>query len=131
MTAPLPFLYTMRESRVFFAVCTLAICTSLASAILVLFAACERMPKRATKNAAKAVSLLAAFACSTVGLSNIVAYVYPPIGEFGLLFLAFCIFHEKFFQKHDQKVHSRRQNAENTGGAHDQIKLKYLPAVHD
>ncbi len=131
LSAPLPFLYAMRESKLFFAVCALAVCTSLSSALFSLFAPCEKIPNGAIKNAAKGISLLAAFALSKIGLSGVIAKLYPPLGMSGLLFLLLCILHEQFFQKHDEKVHSRRKCAQNAGRAHHEVELKHLPTVHD
>jgi len=122
ITAEMPFLYVMRNAKLFSVAVSLAILTSLVSALYPLLTPCDKL-KGAKKYAAKGVVLLAAFGLSRVGLSGIVTYFYPVIGCVGLLFSAFCIFNDYFFEKHHQKVHSRRKNAKNKRRAHHEVEL--------
>ena len=130
LSAELPFLFAMRESKLFYAASALAILTSLGSSLYPLLRLAEGLKGRA-KNAAKGMILLAAFAFSRFGLKGIVGIFYPLMGCLGLIFSLICVFDEYFFQKHDEEVHRRRKQAENTGRAHHKVKLKYLTAVHD
>ena len=128
--ASMPFLAAVGQSRLFGAAVACAVLTSLASALYPLLAACRRVRGR-KKYAAEAAVLLAAFALSRLGLSGVVRMLYPAVGAFGVFFSAFCVFYERFLQKHHKKVHPRRQNAEDKGRAHHKVELKHLPAVHD
>ena len=128
--SPMPYLYVMRGNRLFFVAAACAVLTSLASALFPLLRACGRFAG-AKKNAAKGVVLLAAFVLSRLGLSGVIDLLYPAVGVFGAVFSALCIFDEYFFKQHDQRIHSRRQQAEEKGRAHHKIKFEHLPAVHD
>ena len=107
-----------------------AVLNSLSVALLPLFSACERYAGRA-KNAAKGILLLAAFLLSRLGFSGVIGSLYPAVGVFGAAFSALCVLHEYLLQKHDQRIHSRRQKAEEKGRAHRKVKFEHLPAVHD
>ncbi len=129
LLSPLPFLYAMKGSKFFSVASGMALFVCLAQSGFTLLSACERLPVK--KTAAKGVSLAAAFALSRVGFNTLAGSFYPVLGSFGLMFSAFCIFHEEFFQKHHKKVHRGGKNAQNAGRAHHQVQLKHLPAVHD
>ncbi len=47
-----------------------------------------------------------------------------------MIFL-FTVFDDQSFQKGDEGVHDRGENAQDKHGAHDEIELKHLPAVDD
>ena len=127
----MPFLYVMQGNVLFYIAAALAIATSLASTLYPLFSACENVRDNRKKHAARLIIMLAAFGLSRMGLSRIVTYFYPILGILGLFFSVFCIFHECFFKKYDEKVHSRRQKAQKEGSAHHKVELKHLPAVDD
>ena len=126
--AEMPFLAVMKGRKIFFVAAALAIVTSLASAMYPLLALCDAA-EDGKKHAAKGFVLLAAFALSRLGLSGIVRWLYPLLGIMGGLLSAFCIFYEYFFEKHHEKIHSRGEDAQDTGRAHDEIEFKHLPAV--
>lgn len=130
VSAPMPYLYVMRGSKVFFATVACAVLTSLASALFPLLSACERFAGE-KKNAAKIVILLAAFLLSRLGLNGVIGVLYPAVGVFGAVFSAVCIFNEYFFKQYHQRIHSRRQKAENKGRAHHKVKFEHLTAVDD
>ena len=130
VSAPMPYLYVMRGSKVFFAAVACAVLTSLASALFTLLSACERFAGE-KKNAAKAVILLAAFLLSRLGLSEVIGVLYPAVGVFGALFSAVCIFDEYFFKQNNQRIHSRRQKAKDKGRAHHKVKFEHLATVDD
>ena len=117
-------------SEVFFAAVACAVLTSLASALFPLLSACERFAGE-KKNAAKIVILLAAFLLSRLGLNGVIGVLYPAVGVFGAVFSAVCIFNEYFFKQYHQRIHSRRQKAENKGRAHHKVKFEHLTAVDD
>ena len=119
--APLPFLYAMRQSRIFQIASALAILTSLASAIYPLLRLCDGISKSAKKNAVRGGILLAAFALSRLGLSGIVKFFYPAMGMLGLTFSAVCILYEYLFQKYHQKVHRSGKHAKNDRRAHHKV----------
>ena len=119
--AELPFLYAMRESRIFQLASALAILTSLASALYPLLRLCDSLEPKIKKNAARGGILLAAFALSRLGLSGIVKFFYPVMGVLGLTFSAVCIFYEYLFEKNHQKVHSRGKHAQNHRRTHDKV----------
>lgn len=129
--SPMPFLYVMRNAKIFFVAVALAIMTSLVSAVYPLLTVSDGFKKKPVRIAAKGGVLLAAFLLSRLGLTGIVNYFYPVLGGIGLCFSAVCILNNELFQKHDKKVHSRRKHAENHRRAHHKVELKYLPAVHD
>ncbi len=126
-----PFLYVMRNAKIFFIAVALAILTSLVSALYPLLTVFDGLKKRPIKYAAKGGALLAAFLMSRMGLSGIVNYFYPILGGVGLIFSAVCILNEELFKKHHKKIHSRRKHAKDHRRAHDKIELKHLPAVHN
>ena len=128
--AEMPFLQAVHGNKIFFAAVACAVLTSLASSVYPLLSACGKL-RGAKKYAATAAVLLAAFAVSRVGLTDVIRVLYPAVGAFGAAFSAFCIFHEYFFKKYHEKVHSRRQHAEDKGRAHHKVKFKHLPAVDD
>ncbi len=130
LRAEMPFLYVMRGRKAFSLMVALAIVTSLASSLYPLLKACDALKSR-KKYAAKGIVLLAAFALSRFGLTGIVSVFYPAEGILGLLFSAFCVFHEEFLEKRHKKVHSRRKEAEEHRRAHHEVELEHLPAVHD
>ncbi len=103
-----PF-FTAVGGRVFPFVCAVGIFLSLSSCLFSLFSATKCL--KGYQKTAEAVMLTAVFALSRLGLSTIVSQFYPVFGVFGLLFLAFCIFHEQFFKQDDQKVHSCGKHA--------------------
>lgn len=129
----MPFLAVTGKNPLFYLAAALAVATSLASALYPLFCACNRCAKGKPfkKFAARAIVLLAAFVLSRFGLKQIVGYFYPVLGILGLFFSAFCIFHEYLFEQNDEKIHRRRQSAQQKRRAHHQIELKHLPAVDD
>lgn len=129
--AELPFLYAMRNSRLFYIASALAILTSLASMLYPLLSLCANIRSKGKKNAARGGILLAAFALSRMGLTGIVKYFYPAMGFLGLSFSVICVLYEYFFKKHDQEVHCRRKDTKNHSRAHHKIELKHLPTVHD
>jgi len=130
LTAELPLLYVMRGSALFSVISALAIFSSLTSSVYALFQGCNGKTGRAMI-VRKAIMLLSAFALSRFGLVKIVTYVYPVFGCFGIAFSLLCVFHEYFFQKHHQKVHSRGKQTENERRRHNKIETEHLPAVHD
>ncbi len=127
--ADMPFL-KVADGKVFSVAVGLAIMTSLVSSLYTPYSACNVFSGK-KKTAAKGITLLAAFCLSRIGLSGIVEFLYPFIGGAGLFFSVLCILYDQLFEQHDEKVHSRRQNAEDAGRAHHQIELKHLSAVHD
>lgn len=60
------------------------------------------------------VSLIAGMIVSNLGFENVVAYLYPLIGAFGLVYIVMCLLSllksratfKKFFGKRNRKVHS-------------------------
>ncbi len=106
--SPMPYLAAVGAHPLFFVALACAVLTSLASSLLPLLSACERYAG-GQKNAAKALVALAAFLLSRLGLSGVVGALYPVAGVFGALFSAVCVFDEYLFKKHDERVHSRRQ----------------------
>ncbi len=131
ISAEMPFLFVMRDAKIFFVAVALAILTSLVSALYPLLTVFDSVKKRTKRIAAKGGALLAAFLLSRLGLSGIVNYFYPLLGGVGLCFSAVCIFNEELFKKHHEKVHSRRKHAKDHCCAHHKVKFKHLPAVHD
>ena len=127
--AEMPFLKVAAGS-VFFLAVACAILTSLVSSLYIPFSACNALGGK-KKIAAKAIVLLAAFLLSRIGLKGIVGGLYPLIGGAGLFFSALCIFYDNLFKKHHERVHSRREDAEDKGRTHHEVKLEHLPAVHD
>ncbi len=128
--AEMPFLYVMRNAKLFSVMAAAAILTSLVSSLYPLLTACGALTG-VKKYAAESVVLLAAFSLSRVGLTGIVNYFYPLLGGVGLLLSAVCILNDYLFEKHDEKVHTRGKHAKNKGRAHHKVKLKHLPAVND
>ena len=128
--APMPYLVVMKNNRLFLVAVACAILTSLASALLPLMNACDRLSKE-KKNAAKGAVLLAAFLLSRLGLTGVIDTLYPAVGIFGAGFSAFCIFEEYFFKKYHERIHSRRKKAKDKRCTHDKIELEHLPAVDD
>ncbi len=130
LNAEMPFLYVMRGKLVFSVAVALAIFTSLAASLfplLELAKGCEGKKKYAAQGG----MLLAAFLFSRLGLKDIILYLYPAEGAFGILLASICILDEYLFEKHHKKVHSRGEKAEDGGGAHHKVELKDLPAVND
>ena len=130
LTAPMPYLVVMKNNRIFLVAVACAILTSLASALLPLMNACDRLA-HGKKNAAKGLVLLAAFLLSRLGLTGVIDTLYPAVGIFGAVFSAFCVFEEYFFKKYHERIHSRRQKAKNKRCAHDKIQLEHLASVDD
>lgn len=130
INAEMPYLYVMRGKKIFFVAVACAILTSFVSALYPPYRLCDRA-KGHKKTAAKGFVLLAAFSLSRFGLTGIVNYFYPALGVAGLCLSAFCIFHDYLFEKYHEKIHSRRQHAQDRRRAHDEIELEDLPAVHD
>ena len=128
--AEMPFLFVMQGKKVFSVAVALAILTSLVSSLYPLMAACGRLSGK-KKYAAEGFTLLAAFVLSRLGLGGIVSYLYPVLGFFGLTLSVLCVFHDYLFKQHHKKVHSRRKQAQKEGGAHHEVELEHLPAVHD
>lgn len=131
ISAEMPFLYVMRNAKLFYVAVALAILTSLVSSVYPLLTVFDPFGKKPLKNAAKGGVLLAAFLLSRVGLNGIVNYFYPILGGIGLCLSAVCILNEALFEKHHEKIHSRRKDAKDHGRAHHEVKLKHLPAVND
>lgn len=131
ISSEMPFLYVMRNAKIFFVAVALAILTSLVSSLYPLLTAFDFLAKKNVRIAAKGGVLLAAFLLSRLGLSGIVNYCYPVLGGAGLCLSAVCILNEELFKKNHEKVHPRRKHAKYYGRAHDEIELEHLPAVHD
>lgn len=131
LNSEMPFLFVMRNAKIFFIAVALAILTSLVSALYPLLTAFNGVKKKTIRIAAKGGVLLAAFLLSRVGLSGIVNYFYPLLGGVGLCFSAVCILNEELFKKHHEKVHSRRKDTKDHRRAHNEVELKHLPAVHN
>jgi uncharacterized membrane protein YkvI len=127
--ADMPFLYVMRGKKIFHVATALAILTSLASSLYPIIKLSEGLKRG--KNAAKGVTLLAAFLLSRLGISGIVRYLYPALGIAGMLLSVFCIFHEYLFKKYDKKIHSGGKNAKNKNCSHHKIQFKHLTAVNE
>lgn len=128
--AEMPFLSAVRGHRVFFGAVACAVLTSLASSMFPLLAACGKF-HGAKKYAAGAVVLLAAFLLSGLGLSGVVRVLYPAVGMLGVFFSALCVLDEYLFKKYHQKIHARRQYAQDKGRAHHKVEFEHLPAVYD
>lgn len=127
----LPFLYAMRENRIFSLASALAILTSLGSALYPLLQITEGIGRKKVKNVAKGGILLATFVFSRLGLNGIVNIFYPAMGALGLAFSALCIFYEYLFKKRHQKIHTGGKDAEDHSRAHHEVKFKHLSAVDD
>ncbi len=127
--AEMPFM-AVAGGKIFSVAVGLAIITSLVSSLYTPFSACRALRGK-KKIAAKAITLLAAFCLSRIGLKGIVAHLYPVIGCAGLFFSALCVLYDQLFEKHDKKIHTRRQNTKDAGSAHHKVKFKHLPAVND
>lgn len=65
------------------------------------------------------ISLIGGLAVSNLGFENVVAYLYPVIGIFGVIYITLCIFFlaknsaslKKLLDKRNRKIHNRRQKA--------------------
>lgn len=130
LNAEMPFLYVMRGKRLFSLAVALAIMTSLASSLYPLMSLSDRFSGR-KRYAAKSVLLLTAFGCSRLGLGGIVEILYPVEGFAGLVFSVVCILYEYLFEKRHKEIHSGGKDTEDEGGAHHEVELEDLPAVHD
>lgn len=128
--AEMPFLYVMRGKTVFSVAVALAIFTSLAASLFPLLETAKGLLGK-KRYAAKGGILLAAFLFSRLGLKDIVTYLYPAEGILGLVVVLLCVFNEYLFEKHHKKVHPRGKQAQDGGGAHHEVELEHLPAVHD
>ena len=130
IAAEMPFLYAMRGAKLFPFAVALAILTSLAASLYPLFALAEGLP-RTKKIAAKSLVLFAAFGLSRLGLKGIVRFLYPAEGYLGLAFSAVCVLYDRLFEQRHKEIHPRGEQAEDAGGAHHEVELEHLPAVHD
>ena len=102
----MPLLYVLSGDRFFALISYFGIVTTLVSSYYPLHTVFEG---RKRKRAARAVTLAAACGCSLLGLSSIVNYLYPVMGVFGAVFLAFVIFNDELFRQRYEKVHDARQ----------------------
>ncbi len=128
--AEMPFLYVMRGKKVFSAAVALAIFTSLAASLFPLLQTVRDVPGK-KKYAAEGGVLLAAFLFSRLGLTDIVTYLYPAEGVLGLVLVSLCVLNEYFFEKNNKKVHPGGEQAQDRGGAHDEVEFEHLSAVND
>lgn len=128
--AEMPYLYAMRSHSLFQIASVFAILTSLISSVYPLLHAFSSLSK-GKRIAARGGLLLAAFLLSRVGLGRIVFYLYPVFGVCGYALLAVWIFNDRLFQKHDEKIHQRREKAKNARRAHHEVEFEHLPTVHD
>lgn len=78
------------------------------------------------KKLAIIVSLIAGLIVSNLGFENVVAYLYPIIGIFGITYILLCVFFltkgsttlKKLFDKRNRKVHNSSQKTQYHGGRH-------------
>ncbi len=131
MQSQLPFFQAIGEAASFLPLCALSAFISLSSAEFSLLSTCDRIKNAKKRNAAKVVSLLAAFALSRLQFTQIIGYFCPIFGVLGLIFSALTVFYDGFLQQNDEKIHTGCQNTQNTGRTHHQIELEHLTAVHD
>lgn len=128
--AEMPYLAALGESPLFPVAAVAAIFTSLVASLYPVLSLADGL-YGGKKIAAKGLVLLAAFMLSRLGLSSIVARLYPLQGLAGLFLSVFAIFHEKFLQQGDEKVHHRRKKGKDYRRRHQKVELEHLPAVHD
>lgn len=128
--AEMPFLYVMKGKKIFPPMVALAIFTSLVSSLYALLGVSRGLGGK-KKYAVKGSLLLTAFLLSRLGLKGIVGVFYPLQGALGLLFSVVCILDKGFFEKYHEKIHSRRQHAEDGRRAHHEVELEDLSAIHD
>lgn len=131
LNAQMPYLYASDSSVLCTVAAGAAMLTSLSVSLCSLFVFCKGLKRPGLRYAAEGFFLAAAFALSRFGIGNIVFRLYPVLGVCGLSLSVFLVFHEYFFKKNDQKIHSRREHAQNAGCRHHKIDFKHLPAVHD
>lgn len=88
------------------------------------------------------VVILGGCILSNAGFKNVVTYLYPVIGVLGLFYIGVGIMFvikdsisarapHKLFEQGNAKIHKPRKHQKNDGGGHNQIELKYLPAVNN
>lgn len=114
----MPLVYVIGRGRLFPLIVFFGSVTGFASAYYPLHKAAENCKK---KDAVRLVLLAAASCLARCGLDRIVQTVYPALGVFGILFLTSVVLDGNFFQKHHQKIHHARQQAENDGRRHDEV----------
>ena len=126
LSAEMPFLYVVGKNaalgRVFSAVCLCGILTTLFSSYYPLHSFANGK-KRAPLW--RALFCVAAFLLSVLGLKQIVRLIYPLVGGAGTVFLAAVavrgrglFFGEQLFRQRHERVHARRQHAQDEGGRH-------------
>ncbi len=132
LSAQMPFLYAVgahtAAGNVFVAVCMCGILTTLFSSFYPLHCSAQKRRRAALWRAAL---LAGAFLLSLGGLRPLVRFVYPAVGAAGFAFLAVCaarsrltlpsLFHEQLFRQRDERVHARREHAQDEGRRHHQV----------
>lgn len=132
LSAQMPFLYAVgahtAAGSLFSAVCVCGILTTLFSSFYPL----QRCAQRGRHAALWRAALVAgAFLLSLGGLRPLVRFVYPAVGAAGIAFLAVCAWRsrltfpsfsdQQLLRERDERVHARRQHAQDNGRRHHQV----------